>query len=162
MKKERIKETSKEARIKEALSLQFEVLHLIHKHFAGVFYELRDGPYALNKNQNRAIMIIGSKGEIKPSMLGKYLDLQKGSLTSLVDALEEKGLVYRKKDSNDRRKILVAPAEKGQAYRGWLMEKTEESISEILGRLEEEVLLEYQLSLKGLLNVFNKLDERES
>ncbi|MDD4749783.1 MAG: hypothetical protein PHD26_07665 [Methanosarcinaceae archaeon] len=56
----------------------------------------------------------------------------------------------------------MAPTEKGQAYRGWLMEKTEESISEILGRLEEEVLLEYQLSLKGLLNVFNKLDERES
>ncbi|MDD3041605.1 MAG: MarR family transcriptional regulator [Methanosarcinaceae archaeon] len=152
----------KEERVKEAVRLQFEVLHLIHKNFAGVFHQIRDGPYSLNKNQNRAVMIIGGKGEVMPSMLGKFLDLQKGSLTSMVDALEEKGLVYRKGDPEDRRKTLVSLTEKGVKYRAWLMEKTEESVSEILDRLDEEDITEYQASLEILMKLFKKLDEKKS
>lgn len=151
----------KEEKIKEAVRLQFEALHLIHKNFAGVFHQIRDKHYSLNKNQNRAVMIIGGKGEVMPSMLGKFLDLQKGSLTSMVDALEEKGLVYRKGDPSDRRKTLVSLTDKGMEYRAWLMERTEENLSEILNRLDEEDIVEYQASLEGLLNVFKKLEERK-
>lgn len=151
----------KDEKVKDAVRLQFEVLHLIHKHFASIFHQIKESPYSLNKNQNRAVMIIGGKGEVMPSMLGKYLDLQKGSLTSMVDALEEKGLVYRNGDPGDRRKTLVSLTEKGMEYRAWLMEKTEESVSEILNRLDEEDIIEYQASLESLLKVFKKLDERK-
>lgn len=94
-------------------------------------------------------------------MLGKFLDLQKGSLTSMVDALEEKELVYRKGDPGDRRKTLVSLTEKGEEYRAWLMEQTEERVSEILNRLDEKDIIEYQTSLETLMKLFKKLDEKK-
>ncbi len=40
-------------------------------------------------------MIIGRNGKISPTILGKCMDMEKGSITSLVDSLENMNLVYR-------------------------------------------------------------------
>ncbi|MCQ1536241.1 MarR family transcriptional regulator [Methanosarcina sp. KYL-1] len=149
----------KEERIKETVKLQFEMIHLFHKNFARVFHEIRDSPHNLNKNQNRAILIIGTKGEIMPSMLGKCLDLQKGSLTSMIDALEREGLVCRKGDPGDRRKTLVSLTEKGEEYKEWFTGELEKTASEIFEKLEEEDVVAYQESLQAMLGVLKKLDE---
>ncbi|MDM7918975.1 MAG: MarR family transcriptional regulator [Methanosarcina sp.] len=149
----------KEERIREAVKLQFEMIHLFHKNFARAFHQTGSSSYNLNKNQNRAIMIIGEVGEIMPTTLGKCLDLQKGSLTSMIDALEKEGLVYRRGDPGDRRKILVSLTEKGKSYRDWIKEKLEENCSEVLNRLAEEDIAAYQGSLKTMLNTLKKLNE---
>ncbi|HOW13202.1 MarR family transcriptional regulator [Methanosarcina sp.] len=149
----------KEERIREAVKLQFEMIHLFHKNFARAFHQTGSSSYNLNKNQNRAIMIIGEVGEIMPTTLGKCLDLQKGSLTSMIDALEKEGLVYRRGDPGDRRKILVSLTEKGKSYRDWIKEKLEENCSEVLNRLAEEDIAAYQGSLKMMLNTLKKLNE---
>lgn len=148
----------KEKKIKEAVKLQFEMFHLFHKNFARIFHQTGNGPYNLNKNQNRAIMIIGAVDNIMPTTLGKCLDLQKGSLTSMIDALEKEGLVYRKGDPGDRRKTLISLTEEGKAYREWFMEELEKKASEILRRLGEEDILAYQESLKTILAMLKKLD----
>ena len=88
----------KEETIKETVRLQFETIHLFHKNFAKAFHPIRNSQYNHNKNQNRAIIIIGSADTIMPTTLGKCLDLQKGSLTSMIDALEKEELVFRKGD----------------------------------------------------------------
>jgi len=148
----------KKKKIKEALKLQCEMFHLFHKNFARIFHQTGNGPYNLNKNQNRAIMIIGAVDNIMPTTLGKCLDLQKGSLTSMIDALEKEGLVYRKGDPEDRRKTLISLTEEGIAYREWFMEELEKKASEILRRLGEEDILAYQESLKTILAMLKKLD----
>ena len=112
----------KEERIKETVKLQFDMIHLFHKNFARAFHKTGSGSYNLNKNQNKAILIIGAVSEIMPTTLGRCLDLQKGSLTSMIDALEKEELVYRRGDPSDRRKILVSLTEKGEDYRNWLIE----------------------------------------
>jgi hypothetical protein len=90
-KKETIREeTFKEETIRETVRLQFETIHLFHKNFAKTLHPIRSSQYNLNKNQNRAIIIIGAAKNIMPTTLGKYLDLQKGSLTSMIDSLEKK------------------------------------------------------------------------
>lgn len=149
----------KEERIKETVKLQFEIINLFHKNFARVFHQTRNSQYNLNKNQNRAIMIIGAVDNIMPTMLGKCLDLQKGSLTTMIDALEREELVCRKGDPDDRRKTLISLTEKGKAYREWFMEELEKSVSEILNKLDEEEVLAYQESLKTMLATMKKLDE---
>ncbi|MPN62876.1 hypothetical protein SDC9_210629 [bioreactor metagenome] len=93
-----------------------------------------------------------------PTTLGKCLDLQKGSLTSMIDALEKEGLVYRRGDPGDRRKILVSLTEKGQSYRDWIKEKLEQNCSEVMSRLAEEDIAAYQESLKTILDTLKKLD----
>ncbi|WP_410507354.1 MarR family transcriptional regulator [Methanosarcina hadiensis] len=148
----------KEERIRETVKLQFEMIHLFHKNFAKAFHKTGSDSYSLNKNQNKAIMIIGEAGEIMPTTLGKCLDLQKGSLTSMIDALEREGLVYRRGDPGDRRKILVSLTEEGKNYRDWIKEKLEENCSEVLSRLVEEDVAAYQESLKTMLDTLKKLD----
>jgi DNA-binding MarR family transcriptional regulator len=149
----------KEERIKEAVKLQFEIVNLFHKNFARIFHQTGNSPCNLNKNQNKAIMIIGARDNIMPTILGKCLDLQKGSLTSMIDALERDGFVCRKGDPDDRRKTLISLTEKGKAYRVWFMEELEKNVSEILSRLDEEDIFVYQESLKTILATLKKLDE---
>lgn len=149
----------KEERIRETVKLQFDLIHLFHKNFSKVFHQTGNGPYNLNKNQNKAILIIGGVGEIMPTTLGKCLDLQKGSLTSMIDALEKEGLVCRKGDPGDRRKVLVSLTEKGKDYRDWFTGELEKNASEVLERLAEEDIVTYQESLKTMLGTLKKLDE---
>ena len=149
----------KEERIKETVKLQFEMVHLFHKSFAKVFHQVRNSPYNLNKNQNKAIMIIGATDNIMPTTLGKCLDLQKGSLTSMIDALEKENLVCRRGDPKDRRKTLISLTEEGVKYRKWFMGEFEKNASQILEKLEEEDILTYQESLKTMLEILKKLDE---
>jgi MarR family transcriptional regulator, organic hydroperoxide resistance regulator len=149
----------KEERIKEAVKLQFEMIHLFHKNFARIFHQLRNSKYNLNKNQNKAIMIIGAVDNIMPTTLGKCIDLQKGSLTTMIDALEREELVCRKGDPDDRRKTLISLTEKGKDYREWFMGEIEKNASEILQKLDEEDIIAYQESLKIMLATLKKLDE---
>lgn len=149
----------KEERIKETVKLQFDMIHLFHKNFARAFHKTGSGSYNLNKNQNKAILIIGAVSEIMPTTLGRCLDLQKGSLTSMIDALEKEELVYRRGDPSDRRKILVSLTEKGEDYRNWLIEELEKNNSEVLSRLTEEEIAAYQEGLKTILDTLKKLDE---
>jgi MarR family transcriptional regulator, organic hydroperoxide resistance regulator len=149
----------KEEAIEDIVRLQFEMIHLVHKNFAETFHPVRNSPYNLNKNQKKAIIIIGTVKSIMPTTLGKYLDLQKGSLTSMIDALEKEELVSRRKDSEDRRKILLVLTDKGRKYREWLIEEFEKSASEILIKLDEEDIIEYKKSLQLILDILKKLDE---
>lgn len=149
----------KEDRIRETVKLQFEMVHLFHKNFSKVFHQTGDSPYNLNKNQNKAILIIGGAGEIMPTTLGKCLDLQKGSLTSMIDALERDGLVCRRGDPGDRRKVLVSLTEKGKEHRNRFTAKLEKNASEVLERLAEEDIAAYRESLKTILSILKKLDE---
>ncbi|MCO5383370.1 MAG: MarR family transcriptional regulator [Methanosarcina barkeri] len=149
----------KEERIKDAVKLQFEMIHLFHKNFARIFHQLRNSKYNLNKNQNKAIMIIGAVDNIMPTTLGKCIDLQKGSLTTMIDALEREELVCRKGDPDDRRKTLISLTEKGKDYREWFMGEIEKNASEILQKLDEEDIIAYQESLKTMLATLKKLDE---
>ena len=148
----------KEEIIKETVKLQFEMIHLFHKNFAKAFHQAGNSPYSLNKNQNKAILIIGTVGEIMPTNLGKCLDLQKGSLTSMIDALEREKFVCRRGDPEDRRKILVSLTEKGSVYRDWLTGELEKKYSEVMNRLAEEDIAAYQESLKTMLGTLKKLD----
>lgn len=151
----------KQEKIKEVVALQFDLLNLFHKNFSKAFHEVGDGAYNLNKNQKRAIMIIGIKGEIIPSVLGKYLDLQKGSLTSMIDALEKEGLILRRGDPKDRRKILISLTENGKEYRNWLTGEIQAIVSEILERLDEKEIISYHESLVNMIKYIKKLDERK-
>jgi DNA-binding MarR family transcriptional regulator len=149
----------KEERIKETVKLQFEMIHLYHKIFAKMFHQIRNSAYNLNKNQNRAIMIIGASENIMPTTLGKCLDLQKGSLTSMIDALEKEGLVYRQGDPEDRRKTLISLTDKGKEYREWFTEEIEKKTSKILEELDEENIVMYQESLQAIFKILKSLDE---
>ena len=66
------------------------------------------GLYDVNKTQLRALVFMKNYGEISMTELCAKLNIEKGSLTSMIDDLSKKGYVYREKNLKDRRKYMIA------------------------------------------------------
>lgn len=70
----------------------------------------------LNRTQLKAVIMVHRGINTTMSMLSRLLDIEKGSTTTLVDALERNGLVVRVRDAKDRRTIRLKLTEKGTEY----------------------------------------------
>jgi DNA-binding MarR family transcriptional regulator len=106
----------------------------------------------LSKNQPVVIKIIGMEGEIMPSTIGKYTGMDKSSLTRMVDDLEKKGMVFRKTDPEDRRKVLVSLTEKGlECYK-----YSNQIIDELLKLVDEKDTEDYVKSLETMVRILRK------
>jgi DNA-binding MarR family transcriptional regulator len=58
------------------------------------------------RNDLRCLNLL-EHGALAPRMIGERLGLTSGSVTALVDRLEQQGYVRRKPDASDRRAVLV-------------------------------------------------------
>jgi DNA-binding MarR family transcriptional regulator len=125
------------------------------KKIAGKFKEL-------SKNQPMVIKIIGIDGEIMPSTLGKYTGMEKSSLTRMVDDLEKKGIVFRKTDPEDRRKVLVSLTEKGLECYNYLNQITTEMAEEILQLVNDTDVENFVHSLETMVKILRKVDASRS
>lgn len=123
----------------------------LQKKISGKFKEL-------SKNQPMVIKIIGMEGEVMPSTIGKYTGLEKSSLTRMVDDLEKKGIVYRKTDPDDRRKVLVSLTEKGLNYYNYLNKITAEMADEILKFVDEKDIEDFVQSLETMVRILRKIN----
>lgn len=112
----------------------------------------------LSKNQPMVIKIIGMEGEVMPSTIGKYTGMNKSSLTHLVDDLENKGIVYRKNDPEDRRKVLVSLTSKGLKCYSRLNKITAEMADELLKYICEEDLDDFIQSLETMTRILRKIE----
>lgn len=72
------------------------------------------GLYDVNKTQLRALVFMKNYGEISMTELCAKLNIEKGSLTSMIDDLSKKGYVYREKNLKDRRKYMIVITEEGK------------------------------------------------
>jgi DNA-binding MarR family transcriptional regulator len=55
--------------------------------------------------------ILNETGPLTAGELAKVTGLSTGSVTALIDRLEQAGYVRREKDPNDRRRVLIVPLE---------------------------------------------------
>ena len=112
----------------------------------------------LSKNQPMVIKLIGMEGEVMPSTIGKYTGMEKSSLTRMVDDLEKKGIVSRKTDPDDRRKVLVSLTEKGLRYYNYLNKITAEMADDILKFVDEKDVEDFVQSLETMIRILRKMD----
>ncbi len=137
------------------LFLEFHPLH--QRKITSLFSKNTLDPYNCNRNQIKAIMIIGKNGEIIPTLLGKCLGLQKGSLTTLLDQLETIALIKRKPHPDDRRKTLISLTDLGSEYRELKINQFEVELSNLFGNLPEEKLDEFIPCLIKVMDVIKVL-----
>jgi DNA-binding MarR family transcriptional regulator len=103
-------------KLKEVNFLFFDLMALYHQKLGDLFHLEDDREPHCNKNQKKAMFIIYREGRATFSDIGKFLNLQKGSLTTLVDSLVESQLVRREPGERDRRKTWLYLTETGNAY----------------------------------------------
>lgn len=128
----------KQDKLKELFYLMFEFMPLYHQTMGSVYHKNYDVLPSLNKNQQRALFIIKKHKKIIPSALGRAIDMQKGSLTTLIDILEGYGFVKRTADMEDRRKLWLFLTPTGEEYISVLMGKFENEFSRMFNKVSPE------------------------
>jgi DNA-binding MarR family transcriptional regulator len=103
-------------KLKEVNFLFFNLMALYHQKLGDLFHLEDEREPHCNKNQMKALFFIYREGRATASNIGRFLNLQKGSLTTLVDSLDLLQLVRREPDERDRRKIWLYLTETGNAY----------------------------------------------
>lgn len=69
----------------------------------------------VNLTDFRCLDILSRGAEISAGELAVEAGLTTGAVTALVDRLERAGYVERKRDPNDRRRVVIAPTRKASA-----------------------------------------------
>lgn len=112
--------------------------------------------YNVNKTQLRALVFIKNHGSISMTELCAKLNIEKGSLTSMIDDLTKKGYVYREKDLADRRKYMIVITEEGEKLAIDFTNKLSDELEQKLYKLDESDRLKYQEALETLQYILNK------
>jgi len=92
------------------------------------------------------------EGEIMPSTIGDYTGMDRSSLTRMIDDLEKKGMVFRKNDPEDRRKVLISLTDKGLECYYYF----NEIVDEIFESVDKNDVEDYLQSLETMVRILRK------
>jgi DNA-binding MarR family transcriptional regulator len=96
-------------------------------------------PLGLTPAQGRALRLIARSEEpLRMTELADQLGIVPRSVTTVVDALEEAGLVHREVDPRNRRAILLRLTERGGVVRSGLREARERAAEELFAPLSDQ------------------------
>ena len=92
----------------------------------------------LTVQQFRTLLMLYTQGPLRMSDISRELGVGLPTVTYLVDKLEEKGLVSREHNTEDRRVVFCSATQQGkaEAERFWRVRR--EQITRIIGSLSEE------------------------
>ena len=114
------------------------------------------GLYDVNKTQLRALVFMRNYGEISMTELCAKLNIEKGSLTSMIDDLSKNGYVYREKNLKDRRKYMIVITEEGKQIAADFTEKLSNDLEEKFFKLNTEDREKYLDAIETLETLLNK------
>ncbi|MTI53538.1 MAG: MarR family transcriptional regulator [Geosporobacter ferrireducens] len=149
----------REKNLKEVYQGLMEFNALFHQKFGHVFRSSSHSEYSCTKSQNKALMIVGKKGRMTSTMLGQCLDMKKGSLTTMIDSLEEMGLIFRQSDETDRRKTWIDLTNQGKKYMDAKMKEFEKSIIAMFSNLGEDEIEDFAVNVKAAVEMMKKFKE---
>ena len=114
------------------------------------------GLYDVNKTQLRALVFMKNYGEISMTELCAKLNIEKGSLTSMIDDLSKKGYVNREKNLKDRRKYMIVITEEGKKIAADFTEKLSNDLEAKFFKLDTDEREKYLEAIETLATLVNK------
>lgn len=137
--------------------LQFpKITHIFMRKLMHGFRSSRVG-IPLNRTQGRTLLFLYDRGKTTMTSLHEAIGLEKGSLTAVIDQLMEKGLVERKSDHADRRKVLITLTDKGREKAEILRMEIADHIKRNLERLAPEDRKRFYLAVEALIDISRKI-----
>lgn len=112
----------------------------------------------INKNQVRALTFIKNYGSISMSELCNMLNIEKGSLTSMIDDLEKKKYVERMKDKKDRRKYNIVLTKDGDKMACEFLEHLKINLPDKIERIEKDNLGKFFESMNEIIKTMESID----
>jgi DNA-binding MarR family transcriptional regulator len=114
--------------------------------------------FNLNPTQRHVLFLIQEGRQLTMTELHRCTGLEKGSLTFVVDQLIEKGLVQRRGDEKDRRKVYVSLTDFGQKEIAIHLDEVCRFIQSKLERLDRDDRRHFFRAIKKLVEISEKLE----
>lgn len=92
-------------------------------------FDYRSARVELNYTQYRTIMLVHYERDRPLSELGAHMNLERGSFTSVIDGLVAQGLLLRRRDPDDRRRVILDFTAEGERF-----------VGEEIGRMHNHIL----------------------
>jgi DNA-binding MarR family transcriptional regulator len=147
------------------LRQEAEELHYLLFHFMGLSYgkllhQLRtknERRSKLKKNHVKILSVLYQYQNLTSTDIAKMLDIEKGSLTTLIDQLTESGLVKRCEIPRDRRKALVLLTDMGKEEMEHITDNDIKILSEILEDINLDDRKQFIANMKSVVDFLTKL-----
>lgn len=111
----------------------------------------------LSYGQGRALFTLGDAQEATAGQIARAADLTPASVTALIDQLEGKGLVARRRDEHDRRSVVITLTPAGRAELEEMRNHWQARWKEALGDLGDEDLRAAATVMRRVAHVLDAL-----
>ena len=101
--------------------------------------------------RGRILRVLLDKGTMTQSELQNIIDIRSGSLSEILSKIEEKELIIREKDENDKRKVNISITEKGKESILLKEEELKNRSKELFNAINEEEQQQLEVILSKLL-----------
>jgi len=99
------------------------------------------------------LTVLQVRGPLPMSKLADELDVSVASLTGIIDRMEARGLVERRREPDDRRVILVRRPDAGDAVFGEMAAERRKHLETLFDRMTDEELESFLVGLRALRRV---------
>jgi DNA-binding MarR family transcriptional regulator len=119
-----------------------EIAALLHEQFARLSRRLRslELPHGMTPERLSALSVIEKRGPISVTALADNEMVRPATMSRMITALVEEGLVKRSDDKNDARGVLISVTPKGRRAYQRAQEQRLSRFAEILESLTDEQL----------------------
>ena len=114
----------------------------------------------VNKTQLRALTFIKNYGVINMTELCNMLNIEKGSLTTMIDDLVEKGYVERVNDKKDRRRYIIVMTEAGDVLSDNFMTYLKGSLEQKMERIGMDKTSSLVGSMENIINITESISAK--
>jgi DNA-binding MarR family transcriptional regulator len=108
-------------------------------------------PYGVTFAQFKVLIIASQFDVDTPAELCRHLSLDSGSMTRMLDRLEQKQLIERTRSATDRRQVQLALTAEGKAITDRLPQIGADAMNELFGVLDAEEVASLERILSKVL-----------
>lgn len=101
--------------------------------------------------KGRILKVLLEEGTMTQSDLQNIIDIRSGSLSEILSKMEDKQLITRKKDKDDKRKVKIKITEKGKETILLKEEEYKNKAKELFNSIDEEEQKQLELILSKLI-----------
>lgn len=114
------------------------------------------GVEAFNGAQGRILYVLWEQDQLSITEISRLTSLAKTTLTSMLDRLEESGLVVRIPDKKNRRQIFISITDKAKEYRDMYDQVSERMNLMFYKDFTEAEIAEFENTLKRIIQNLEK------
>jgi DNA-binding MarR family transcriptional regulator len=108
------------------------------------------------------LFLLENDGPLPMRGLAEAMDVSQASATGIVDRMEQRGLVERRRDEGDRRVVLVAVTDEGRNLISGMVAQRRDHMAQMLETFTDEELAGFLIGTRAMRRAKGRFHETET